>query len=236
MARNQTDYLTECNRQGVPVAEFEQTFCQRCKQVQCRRAAWGSSRMDQRVQEQVERLLHPMQADPTLSKYGHLVDFKSMFEHALRMEEANRRGDWEIPEIPVSDGVIEVSSAASVDAAVRAMKIPPSQGGAVEAKPDAIADGLPDPKTPVEVTPPEPAPHAPSPAPSAPVQKGPRVHAPTATNTPVEQGQMVGGGPPPTPPVTPPSEGLKAVDPWAPPPPDPAQKVRVGATVRMGGK
>jgi hypothetical protein len=185
--------------------------------------------MDQRVAEQAERLLNPTQADPSLSKYAHLGDFENMVKQAIQMEIADRRGDWEVPEIPVTDGQVEVRPADHLDAAVKAMRTPTSYGGTVEAKPDIVAEGLPDPETPLIVN--EPLP----PKPQGPIvtreQPKPKTFVPpTVTNAPTQQGAMIGGGPPPKA-----APAADPVDPWAPPETPPAKKVQVGATVKMGG-
>jgi len=218
--RNLTDFLSECNQQGMAPEEFQQVFCQRCKQPHCTRASWGSSRMDVRVQEQIQRLLHPVQVDPNQAKYAHLVDFDDMSRRAMQQEIADSRGDWEVPEIPVIDGQIQITSPAHVDAAVRAMS-------RTLAEPlEDVEESFEDVEEPEVDASPEPQP---GPTPKAPVQKGEKINAPTAKNTPNRQGVMLDGGPPP--------ESKPARDPWEPPPnavPSSARKVPVGGTVKMG--
>lgn len=226
MAREQSDLISGCNQQGMSVSEFQEMFCNRCKQPACKRAAWGRSLMDRRVVEQVQRLLHATQADPGLLKYARLVDFKDMaVQKAQALNIANQRGDWSVPEIAITDGQVEVSSASQVDAAVRAMKNDPVESQTqVPDKPDSEQQDI----EPLEEQNPsslEPDP----PSPSRPVQKGKKVQAPSAINTQVQQGVMLGGGPPPEP------KRPSAKDPWSPPPSDGAQRVKVGATIKMGG-
>jgi hypothetical protein len=134
------DFFRECNTQGLAPKDFEQTFCQRCRNPDCDLAAWGSSKFDQRVATQAERLLNPQQADPRLPKYARIVqaDFQSMMREAMMLEIADQRGDWEVPEIDVVDGQVEVASTATtqaVDNAVRGLARSYEQP----------APGLPDP-------------------------------------------------------------------------------------------
>ena len=78
--------------------------------------------MEWRVVDQERRLLHPVQADPTLDKYAPIVrasDFKDMLHRAAQLEIANRRNDWEVPEIAVNDGQIEINRPGPVDEARR---------------------------------------------------------------------------------------------------------------------
>lgn len=220
------DLLSDCNRQGMAVQEFTEMFCQRCKQKKCERASWGTPRMERRVQEQERRLLHPIQVDPALDKYEAIVkasDFKDMLHRAAQLEISNRRNDWEVPEIPVRDGQVEVNRPDPVDDALRAMAR--RQG---RDEPQFFATAEPDPE------PPAPEPKISSLAPPSPAK--PVVFVPpTAKNTATPQGVVIGGGPPP------PREAPRPpIDPWAPPSALPeassATKVKVGATVKMGGK
>jgi len=117
------DFLAECNAQGVSPKEFRQTFCTRCRNPECQLAEWGTSLMDKRVVLQEQRLLHPQQADPRLPKYAHIqaADFQDMMREALRLEIADRRGDWEVPEID-TDGRVEVASTETTQAVDNAVR------------------------------------------------------------------------------------------------------------------
>lgn len=44
------DLLAECNDQGVPLDQFQLSFCNRCLQQECTRSQFGKSRFDVRVQ------------------------------------------------------------------------------------------------------------------------------------------------------------------------------------------
>lgn len=50
------DYLGECNEFRLPLAEFHETFCQRCSQPECTRSLYGTSLFDRRVNTWHERL------------------------------------------------------------------------------------------------------------------------------------------------------------------------------------
>lgn len=251
MARKR-DLLHECNVHGIPKDEFEATFCQRCRQTLCGKAAWGTPLMEERVARQIKRLLHPVQVDPKLAKYASLMDFKDMAHRAAQLEIADRRGDWEVPEIPVTDGVVEVHSSETVDAAVDAMKatsryIP---------KPH-FAVPMPDPDEPslADIEYPElsPLPHDqhipeemdPEDASLFSDLRKPKPKSfvpPTGKNAPSTQGVMLDGSPAPPPKPLPP-EPVEEADPWAPPPgavpvssKPKIRTVPVGATVKMGSE
>lgn len=118
------DFFRECNSQGLAPKEFQQTFCQRCRNPDCDLAAWGTGLFDRRVATQAERLLNPQQADPRLPKYARIVEteFPSMMREAMMLEIADRRGDWEVPEIAVVDGRIETASPATTQAVDNAVR------------------------------------------------------------------------------------------------------------------
>jgi hypothetical protein len=220
------DLLNGCNERGVPLDEFTAMFCNRCKQPKCSRSAFGTPLMEQRVREQERRLLHPERADHTLAKYVQIVNagFKDMLHRAVQLEISDQRGDWEIPEIPILDGQVEVSPSDAVDAAVRAMSRHTGGGGQdpePDEEPSVAAEPEPEPKT-VEPDPPPP------PKPETPVVR------PTAMNTATPQGVILGDEP-----VTELAEAKKKeppADPWAiPEGVVPAKKAKVGATIKMGG-
>ena len=96
------DFLEECmSSVGVKdTAGFIAGCCDHCRNPQCGRAKWAGDKFGQRVSTQVDRLFHSEQADPKSSRYEHLQDFKDMFKEAMQLEIADRRGDWNIPEIP----------------------------------------------------------------------------------------------------------------------------------------
>lgn len=222
------DLFDECSTQGVPPKEFKAQFCRRCKNPECVHAEWGDSAFSARIATQAERFFNPTLVDPNLSKYQPVISgWKNMLKRAVQLEVANLRGDWVVPEIPVSDGQIEVSSPAMVDDAIRAMARMSGRNGplpeepaikevqepAVEEAPkaDLSSDQKTDPST---------------------AQKGKKAFVPRATNTQgPKSGVMVGGGPPP-----PPTAPKPARDPWAPPEKPAALKVNVGGVVKLGSK
>ena len=98
MARR--DWLRDCNEQNVPVAEFTQIFCVRCRNNECTRAGYAGSMFAERVSTQVDRLLlNPLFADLSMPQYAQInaMDFPDAVRHALRIEIANKRKDWEMP-------------------------------------------------------------------------------------------------------------------------------------------
>jgi hypothetical protein len=101
------DLLSECmsDLKTKDVAAFTETFCARCRQQGCGRAKWSGDKFGSRVANQVDRLFHSEQADPTSSRYEHLQDFKNLFTEAMRLEISDQRGDWSVPDVPDFDKV-----------------------------------------------------------------------------------------------------------------------------------
>ena len=67
------DYIYECNDKKLPVVEFMQIFCNRCRNSACQRAGWGKSMFQNRMSTQVERLLeNPNFADLENPKYAQI--------------------------------------------------------------------------------------------------------------------------------------------------------------------
>jgi hypothetical protein len=63
------DYITDCNELGLTVKEFEQVWCIRCNNRECRRVGKGNL-WARRMQHQVHDLLiDPPRADPNDPKY-----------------------------------------------------------------------------------------------------------------------------------------------------------------------
>lgn len=70
MVARRVDSLSVCNDQGVPLADFQATFCARCVQPECTRSQFGLSKFDQRVQTWHERLIAaPPKMDPSDPRY-----------------------------------------------------------------------------------------------------------------------------------------------------------------------
>lgn len=97
------DFLEGCNDRGMKISEFTEIFCNRCRNPECTRAGWAQDRFAARVSSQEERLFRPTQVDPRLPKYAQIVakDFQDMLHKAMTLEIASRKGDWEIPQVPV---------------------------------------------------------------------------------------------------------------------------------------
>lgn len=230
-----TDYLQECmadftakvdkidpNQGKITTREFMATFCGKCRNPDCVNAGWAEDRFSGRVRTQYDRFLNPLQLDPMLPKFASIVaaDFKDMLHKAYQLEVADRRGDWEIPEIPIMDGkpVLSQSSTGTVDSAIRSL---------------AKAQGRPEPLVQVEepapklvVPPPLPAPHHP---------KTPVTKVPAKGNTARPAPMMLDGSPLPTTPATKAASPPQTEpDPWTPKPE--IRKVNPGATIRMGGE
>lgn len=196
------------------VQDFQGIFCRRCRHPECTHAKWSSDKFTQRVRTQEERLFNPFQVDPKLPQYAHIsqTDFKDLLQEAMRLEIADRRGDWVIPEIPIVDGKPQTSLPGSVDAALKALRKSPVAEDAVP--PDDEDEETPAvPNVAPAIVPPRPYPET----------------IPVVRNTPAPRGGvMIGGGNPPPPPPSP----KLVVDPWAIPPPGP-RKVAPGAVIFM---
>ena len=214
---------------------FQDTFCLRCRNANCIHAKWSEDKFGARVATQPDRFFNPKIVDGQKPKYADLTDFVDKLQEAMRLEIANRKGDWEVPEVPIVDGKVEsgdVSITDNVDDAVRQLarskgkkepKLPDVREAStkefieeterlMEDENSHCAESEPDP-----VPPPE---HAPEP---------PQLYPMGNTPTPAT-GLMVGGGPPPPAPPAP----APAEDDWTPKPQE--RKVQPGATIRMGEK
>lgn len=95
------DFEQKVNQKTGP-KEFTDTFCKRCRNPECVNAGWSKDAFSARVTTQVERLTNPTQVDPHLPKYAQIVaaEFKDMIHKAYQLEVADRRGDWEVPQVP----------------------------------------------------------------------------------------------------------------------------------------
>ena len=223
------DLYVQCNANRIPEKDFTAVYCKHCRQPKCDRAEWRTSSFDERIATQEERLLNPLQADPSLPKYAHItqMDFKSMLDTAIRLELADRRGDWEVPDLNETPSGILLppggtsSSKAQPDPVEQAVSNL-SQLGPVEVKPENLEPILALP----EQEPEEPQEEPSLAAPPLPKGSRPPVVPPKRKNTVLPAGGlMVGGGPPTKAPV-------EEKDPWTP-----SSSVRVvkpGARIRLG--
>lgn len=214
---------------------FQDTFCLRCRNANCIHAKWVSDQFSARIATQPDRFFNPTFTDGRQPKYADLVDFADRFQEAMKLEIANKRGDWEVPEVPIVDGQVEqgaVSMTDTVDDAVRALA--KSKGKKEPALPDARQASMDDFVTETEKLMAEENSHCeeePPPA-SAPLREPPTA-APDGPypmgNTPTPAtGLMVGGGQVPSPDSTP----ATAPDDWSVKPVE--RKVQPGAVIRMG--
>jgi hypothetical protein len=207
------DFLEACisdigTKKDYPA--FQSTFCNRCRNRECVHAKWAADKFAVRVAVQPDRMLHPQQADPTNPKYAQLTDFVDNLREAMRLEIADRRRDWEVPEIPILDGRDDMANpevTRVVDNAVRTL--------AQAKNPDCI---LPDLESKVPEKPVPPKTNQQTPVPKAPTKPG-------MGNTPVKDGVMVGGGR---------KVQSEPEDPW-----EPKKKIDIvesGAKITLGGK
>lgn len=231
-----TDLLSGCmaDLQTNDHAAFTETFCVRCRQPACERAQWSGDKFAARVSTQTDRLLRPERADPTSSRYQGIGDFQDMLTEALRLEVADRRGDWNVPEIPVTDGRAETAPklvTTTVDAA--ALRLNKARGGIADFDSPELDDPVLEMPRNMILAPEDDLFAAPDPTPQgkpATVAQPSKVGAAQVQfgNTPSPtQGIMLGG----------PESSTKPShhsDPWAVPVSQ-ATVVKPGATIKMGG-
>lgn len=93
------DLFSECFDGRVSPEEFKATFCDHCRNPSCALAKWDVDKFGGRVQTQMDRLFNPTFADPSNPKHQRVreQDFPSLFKEAIRLETADRVGDWSIP-------------------------------------------------------------------------------------------------------------------------------------------
>lgn len=102
------DFWSECydprialtSGQPTTPETFSQSFCRLCRNQECSRSGGSGSKWLQRMSTQEDRLLlHPRFADPDDPRFKHLreIDFPSALREAMRIEIADRRGDWVPP-------------------------------------------------------------------------------------------------------------------------------------------
>jgi len=239
------DLLGYCNEHGVPPRQFMQTFCYRCRNHECSNASWGGSIWQSRMRIQQDKLLdNPHFAHPDNPQFDHIRerDFPSLLEKAIQLEIADKRGDWEIPEVAITDNKVIRAKGATTDAvdeAVKALakaqgKIGPSLPDRQQAEKDEFLEQT------VEMM----GEDLPTPPGFRPESEGAEVDDPDVVKTPEEtrppspvrslkfsntaipdEGFVVGGG------ETPKREPES--DPWAVPE-NTGPVVDVGAKVRMG--
>tara|TARA_Y100000310_G_scaffold261537_1_gene270929 strand:- start:2071 stop:2820 length:750 start_codon:yes stop_codon:yes gene_type:complete len=239
------DFLQDCMEDfrrkaklDTPVSpgDFRELFCSKCNNKECVNRQTGDP-LSLRVATQFERLTKAQQADPLLPQYAQIVakEWEDMTREALRLEIADRRGDWEVPDIDVNDGVPLAAGRGRtnvVDEAVRDLaeaqgkatphlpEIPPDRDEFANEAADLPGELEGHPEEPEEPKEPEKA----APAPQHP-KKNPTFR-PGGRGNSEDQSGMIGGGP------IPPSE--KPADPWAVVPDKGGKKVEAGATIKFG--
>jgi len=91
---------------SVTVELLREVFCSRCRQPKCIHSALLKGLWLQRMQTQEDKLLYnPVFADESHPLAGK-HEFKSMIREAIRLNIAERRGDWEIPSDEEVDGYV----------------------------------------------------------------------------------------------------------------------------------
>lgn len=197
---------------------FQETFCARCRNPECVHAQWSKDKFSARVSTQEDRFFNTPQIVATEHpKFAQIPDFINMFQEAIRLEAADRLGDWSIPDVPKFNVGGAPKEDPVVEAAVQNMMLEdaPSEDPEEDA-PLPEEDATPvEPEVPVTI--PKPVPSV---TPTTPVTT---VHV---GNTSVKDGIMIGGA---TPPVLSP---VTKEDPWAPKP----KVIQPGATITMGQK
>lgn len=90
------DFWSECYDRETPERTFRATFCNHCRNAQCALAGWSRDIFSQRVQQQEDLLFNPNRGQ----SQKPVTDFQSLLNKAVRLEIADRRGDWSLPEEP----------------------------------------------------------------------------------------------------------------------------------------
>lgn len=90
------DFWHECYDREVPERDFRATFCNHCRNPECALAGWSKDLFSQRVQAQEDLLFNPKRGMANRP----LTDFGDLLHKAVRLEIADRRGDWSLPEEP----------------------------------------------------------------------------------------------------------------------------------------
>ena len=202
------NYLSECLEDFTSLklsqSEFRAQVCPRCRNGKCDFSPWKDDIFAQRVREQPERFFNPQQADPSSSRYDHLQDFESLLRRAMQLEIADRKGDWDIPNIEVLDGKVALLPASAPDKATEEM---------VEEAVRSIPEEPEIPKVPV--------------VPVMRVKKAPE-KMPERGNVPFKDEGIMIGAPAPS------KAKSVVDDPWATPVKDDTKRVKPGARIRFG--
>ena len=219
-----SNYLSECNNGELRIdpKTFQQTWCARCSQKSCDLAVYvKTDPMAYRQATWRERFFGDNQADLNIPRFARVasIDFPDLLVKALKLEISERRGDWSVPEVPISDGhAVQASSETNqqVEEAVRQLRYSDDEGFEdPEIEPESQPELEPGPPLVIQER----------------LQPRPQVARPTSGNLPDPGEVMIGGDPVPVKRDSPRQE----VDPWAPPPKSKCRVVEVGATITLGG-
>jgi len=241
-----SDYLAGCNSGNLRIdpKTFRQTWCVRCSRADCDLAEFAKNDpMAYRQATWQERFFDPTQADLSIPKFAMIsrLDFPDLLQKAMKLEISERRGDWSVPEINISDGLIISAGPETlrqVEDAVQQLR-----SGRTEPYDAALDEDASDPEFGDYDAEWEGGPADEDVRPEDEgdedeldggvrdgFEKSPLVVRPTARNTPDPGEVMIGGGPTATFRTPPAPE----IDPWAPPPKPVNKVVKTGATIRFG--
>jgi len=229
-----SDFLEGCNDQHVPVTDFMDIFCKRCRNRDCIHAGWAEDRFSVRIAGQEERFFNPERADPRLPKYAQILasEFQDMLHHAMALEISEKRGDWEIPEIPILDGNTNVGTLDQTQGVDAAVKVLATARGHTSPK---LPEPSPPPAAPTEQAKPTPPVQAKPTPPAAPQTPQKMVSVvmtlPRGNTSNPAGGVMVDGSPAPAP-----APKQVEADLWAIPAAKNEVKIPVGGKVVMGGE
>ena len=243
------DLWNECYDRQVSTDEFKQVFCDRCRNIRCVNAGWAHDMFGKRVDSQMDRLFNAETAEPNDPRFQHLteVDFPSLLNEAIRLNIADQRGDWSLPETPEMKVVLspiegEPAGDESQQLVEEAVKnLTGTQGEQVEASGSEAPKNTSQswdkktqkslPETPKSLKPQHFQDEKnESSAPEPPANQTVSNRLKKISNTAVpDEGLMIGGEPVPTKVQEPKPES----DPWAP---KKEKILKPGATVSMGAK
>lgn len=231
------DLFNECYDRKVSPEEFKQVFCNRCRNPRCQLAGWANDQFGSRMENQIDRLFNAKLASPDDPRFQHLheAEFPNLLKQAIRLNIADQRGDWSLPEenvvlAPIAGEPASEESESLVDEALKNLK--PQPENPEEAEEPNQDDAATYRASENEQNRPEFFEKSDKPLESQgekdkkAYSEGPK-HFQGNTEFP-DEGVMIGGGEPPEPNEPP------QVDPWAPKKKE--TFIKPGATVKMGGK
>lgn len=110
--------LAGCNDQQVPINDFKQTFCVRCRNNTCVNAGWAKSTFEERISTQVERLLvNPQRARPEDTRFDPLRAMHFM-EIPAAIAIARGKDPWLGPVVHLADPPLVTATSQVVEDAV----------------------------------------------------------------------------------------------------------------------